>query len=332
MTSRAGADRSQSRGSLSSEVRRSFDFTTGMNLLVASTGGHLAELWRLQSEGARSHRAWVTFDTPQSRDLLKGEDVTYVPYVAPRDVAGVLRAAWLIARVVRRVGPDAIVSTGAAVALSAGIAASVRGIPMVYIESIARLHGPSLTGRILAHGNRIETWTQVHSWANKRWTAAESVLTQYERIQSDLVVPRDPILFVTLGTIAPYRFDALIDGLLKSGLASDTTTWQLGTSTRHDLPGHVHLELGFKQVQEAIERADIVVTHAGVGTVLDVLDAGKVPVVVPRTAARHEHVDDHQKDLAQYLDAMRLSVTLDASELRQEDILAAGGMRVTRKL
>jgi UDP-N-acetylglucosamine--N-acetylmuramyl-(pentapeptide) pyrophosphoryl-undecaprenol N-acetylglucosamine transferase len=310
----------------------SFDFATGTNLLVASTGGHLAELWRLQPEGARSHRSWVTFDTPQSRDLLRGEDVTYVPYVAPRDVPGVLHAARRIARLASHDRPDVIVSTGAAVALSAGIVASLKRIPMVYIESIARLHGPSLTGSILARSPRIETWTQVSSWANKQWPAAKSVLAQYERVEVDQrVAPHDLNLFVTVGTIAPYRFDALIDSLLKAGLVNETTTWQLGSTTRHDLPGRVHAELGYEQIQQAIREADVIVTHAGVGTVLDVLEAGKVPVVVPRTAARREHVDDHQMDLARHLAAAQLSVSLDASELRQEEVLAAAGMRVRRR-
>lgn len=47
-----------------------------------------------------------------------------------------------------------------------------------------------------------------------------------------------------------------------------------------------------------LHRADAVLTHAGVGSVLSARRAGHVPVVVPRLARHGEHVDDHQKDLA----------------------------------
>ena len=45
-------------------------------LLVASTGGHLKQLHRLHRrlDGVEGPYRWVTFDTPQSRSLLAGED------------------------------------------------------------------------------------------------------------------------------------------------------------------------------------------------------------------------------------------------------------------
>lgn len=320
-----------STGAVLPDGARVFDFTRGRNLLVASTGGHLAELWRLQPEQARGHRSWITFDTPQSRDLLEGEEVVFVPYIAPRDVRGVLRGARIISRVVRRTRPDAIVSTGAAVALSAGLVASTARLPMVYIESVARLQGPSMTGAILARSRRVSTWTQVEDWATSRWPVTQSVLARYERLP-DVEGPAcdRPRLFVTLGTIAPYRFDALVDGVLATGLADENTTWQLGSSLRSDLPGRVHAGLGYREMQRAIADADLVVTHAGVGTVLDVLDGGKLPVVVPRRSSRGEHVDDHQTDLARHLSEAGLSATLDASQLSRGAILAAARARVGR--
>lgn len=49
--------------------------------------------------------------------------------------------------------------------------------------------------------------------------------------------------------------------------------------------------------QELIERmstASIVVAHGGTGSIMDARSGGQVPVVVPRLAALHECVDDHQ--------------------------------------
>ena len=56
---------------------------------------------------------------------------------------------------------------------------------------------------------------------------------------------------------------------------------------------HVHL-LSPKAHREAIQRARVVVTHAGPATIMDVLEQGKVPLVVPRDPEYGEHVDAHQ--------------------------------------
>jgi UDP-N-acetylglucosamine transferase subunit ALG13 len=48
---------------------------------------------------------------------------------------------------------------------------------------------------------------------------------------------------------------------------------------------------------QAIRRARVVVTHAGVGSVMVALANGKRPIVVPRRKAFGEAVDDHQLQL-----------------------------------
>ncbi|RYG86062.1 MAG: hypothetical protein EON59_10845, partial [Alphaproteobacteria bacterium] len=61
-------------------------------LLVAATGGHLMQLTRLVRRIELAGRPlWVTFDAPQSRSLLEGQEVHYVRFTAPRDYLNVLR-------------------------------------------------------------------------------------------------------------------------------------------------------------------------------------------------------------------------------------------------
>ena len=50
-------------------------------LLVASTGGHLKQLHQLHRRltTISGPYVWATFDTPQSRSLLEGEEVEFVP-------------------------------------------------------------------------------------------------------------------------------------------------------------------------------------------------------------------------------------------------------------
>src|SRR3954451_11201364 len=62
----------------------------GKTLIVASTGGHLEQLYRLQQRfrPLLDDVEWATFDTGQSRHLLAEEIVHYVPFVKPKDARG----------------------------------------------------------------------------------------------------------------------------------------------------------------------------------------------------------------------------------------------------
>jgi UDP-N-acetylglucosamine transferase subunit ALG13 len=57
----------------------------------------------------------------------------------------------------------------------------------------------------------------------------------------------------------------------------------------------------FGGVIEKLEAAEIVVSHAGVGSIICSLRAGHVPVVFPRLKCYGETVDDHQAELAEAL-------------------------------
>jgi UDP-N-acetylglucosamine--N-acetylmuramyl-(pentapeptide) pyrophosphoryl-undecaprenol N-acetylglucosamine transferase len=72
-----------------------------------------------------------------------------------------------------------------------------------------------------------------------------------------------------------------------------------------------------------------VVTHAGAGTVLDLLRTGICPVVVPRRRARAEHVDDHQTELAELLRRRGLAHVREADELDVHTMREASGTMIT---
>jgi UDP-N-acetylglucosamine transferase subunit ALG13 len=53
-----------------------------------------------------------------------------------------------------------------------------------------------------------------------------------------------------------------------------------------------------------VQSADYVITHAGAGSVMTALRYGKVPIIVPRRGPWHEHVNDHQQELAAELSSL----------------------------
>jgi len=297
-------------------------------LWVTSTGGHLAELNliadRIQpSAGSR----WVTFETAQSVDALRDRPHLFVDYVSPRDVRAAVRAARKVLPLLRRERFDACVSTGAGVAATVLPLAAWTGIPTYYVESLARPHGPSTTGRILAHVPRVHTATQYASWADARWSYAGSILQDW-RIEQGPVTAGPLKILVTLGTIAPYRFDRAVDAVLSMLGPHDEVVWQLGSTSRTDLPGEVHEQVSVERLNQLSEAADVVVAHSGVGSVLQQFSLGKSPVLAVRRSVHHEHVDDHQAGLAETLAGHGLAGVLDLDRPSRQVLLDAAARSI----
>ena len=119
--------------------------------LVCSSGGHLFELLSLRAlweDAAREH-FWVTFDTPDARSLLAGEDVVYAHHPTNRNLLNLLRNRRLATRVLRERRPDVVLSTGAGVAVPFLRAGRRQGALTIYVESITRLGELSLSGRLV---------------------------------------------------------------------------------------------------------------------------------------------------------------------------------------
>jgi len=117
-------------------------------LFVCSSGGHLAQLYRLRPWWQGHQRAWVTFNDPQSRSLLGGERVT--PAFAPttRNVPNAIRNLGLAVRVLCAERPDVVISEGAGVAFPFFLVARALGVPTAYLEVYDRITMPTLTGRL----------------------------------------------------------------------------------------------------------------------------------------------------------------------------------------
>jgi UDP-N-acetylglucosamine transferase subunit ALG13 len=62
------------------------------------------------------------------------------------------------------------------------------------------------------------------------------------------------------------------------------------------------------EMQELMSEASLVITHAGVATIVDALRAGQRPLVMARRRHLGEHVDDHQLQIVDALAAMDLIV------------------------
>ena len=115
-------------------------------MLIASTGGHLAQLVNLRRCWAPYSRHWVTFRKPDAEAAVGEDDVTWAYHPVTRNLPNALRNLVLAVRTVRRVRPDVIVSTGAGVALPFFVVARFLRVRTVYVEAFERIERPALTG------------------------------------------------------------------------------------------------------------------------------------------------------------------------------------------
>jgi UDP-N-acetylglucosamine transferase subunit ALG13 len=296
-------------------------------LLVASTGGHLAELHDLVPRLGVGDRRWVTFDSPQSRSLLAGEDVVYVPPATSRDLVGAVRDLLVARRMFGRRRYRRVISTGAGVAMSFFLPATAAGVECTYIESATRTCGPSLTGRLAARVPRARLYTQHPSWADDTWHYGGSI---FDAFAAEPVAAAQPVrkVVVTLGTHPRYPFPRLLTRLVEILPPELDVLWQVGATVIGRMPAGARRQVPSAEMRAAMREADVVIAHAGVGSALAAMRAGRRALYVPRRRAHGEHVDDHQVEMARELHGRNLVVAREAAEITLADLDAAAAWTV----
>lgn len=299
------------------------------SLLVTVGGGHLEELWLLRPRlvGIADEVTWVAPDTPHSRSLLRDEPRIEIPLCEPRDVRATLAITRQAADVVRRGRWRNVVSTGSLPAVPFLATARARGIPAHYIETAARVQGRSLTARLLERVPGVHRYGQSPAWQRHGWSYRGSVLDGFRACPH-----HDPSLrrvVVTVGTNR-YDFRRMVVAVARSLPPGVQVTWQTGFTDVSGLGLASSRLLASEVLFEAMRQADVVVSHAGVGSAITALRAGKVPVLVPRRRAHGEHVDDHQEEIAASMARAGLAVAAEAHDLDLGVLLAAAGQHVVR--
>lgn len=304
-------------------------------LLVASTGGHLEQLTRLlpRLTPAFDDVAFASFDDQQSRSLLADHVVHYVDKIPPRGWREALRATPRAVKLLRTGGFTDIISTGSAIAVPFLAAATLQGTRTHYIESAARSEGPSLSGRIVSRLPNVHLYTQYASWADTSWHHEGSVFDPFMMIEKEEPTPPASRVVVTLGTMKRYPFRRAVNAVrrvLEDVARPDVEVlWQVGDTPVEDLGIRGFDLIPAHELKAALNESDLVFAHAGIGSCLQILDSGRVPVLLPRRRAYGEHIDDHQLLIADELEGRKLAVSRDPNALNPRDAVAAMARSVT---
>jgi beta-1,4-N-acetylglucosaminyltransferase len=118
-------------------------------LLVCSPGGHLQQMLALEPAWREMDRAWVTLPGADVGYLLADQDVTLGHGPTNRSLRRLIQNIGLAWRVLRRNRPDAILSTGAGLAVPFFAIGKLLRIRLVYVESVTRIETISLSGKLV---------------------------------------------------------------------------------------------------------------------------------------------------------------------------------------
>lgn len=113
------------------------------------------------------------------------------------------------------------------------------------------------------------------------------------------------MILVCVGA-SEYSFDRLlsiIDDLCDDGTIQDKVIAQVGSSKYVARNYQTFSLIGRDKFQDYLQNADVVITHAGTGSVVPPLKMRKKVIVFPRREKYKEHLDDHQLELADVFNA-----------------------------
>ncbi len=129
------------------------------------------------------------------------------------------------------------------------------------------------------------------------------------------------LIFITVGN-ATQRFTRLlneIDKLSEDGLfGTERIIVQVGNNA--PLISRKVTSVSFFEMEEFesfVQTANLIISHAGIGSLMHILRCGKIPIVMPRMTKYNEIINDHQLQIVEYLAASsRIYPVFEASGLR----------------
>ena len=165
----------------------------------------------------------------------------------------------------------------------------------------------------------VRFYTQYPQLESAHWRFAGSVLDGFA--PAEQAAPARPLkVVVTVGSLGMFGFRRLIERLVEVLPADAEVVWQTGATEVADLPIEARAFVPEHELRAAVEAADTVISHAGIGSALMALESGKLPILVPRLERYGEHVDDHQQQIAAELQRRGLAIDSAVEDLEVDAV------------
>jgi len=108
------------------------------------------------------------------------------------------------------------------------------------------------------------------------------------------------MIFLTVGTMYTYdRLLKIVDNAISKGIITDQVFGQIGNTNYKPQNFEYVKTLSRDKYIKCFTKADAIISHAGIGTIIMALECNKSLLVVPRLSKFNEHVNDHQVGTSQ---------------------------------
>ena len=126
------------------------------------------------------------------------------------------------------------------------------------------------------------------------------------------------MILVLLGT-QKNSFHRLLEEVQKNidnGIIQEEVIAQKGYTKFESKDMTLYDKIPTDEIKRLIDKADVVITHGGVGSIITSITKGKKVIAVPRLKKYKEHVNDHQLDIVHSFNEMGYIIGIDeVSEL-----------------
>lgn len=130
------------------------------------------------------------------------------------------------------------------------------------------------------------------------------------------------MIFVTVGT-HEQQFNRLIEYIDQWAKNSEEeVVIQTGFSTYVPQKARSSKFFSYKEMNEYIAEARLVITHGGPSSFIAPLQIGKIPIVVPRKKEFGEHVNDHQVEFCRIVAQRNRNIILLEDINKLADIIS----------
>ena len=128
------------------------------------------------------------------------------------------------------------------------------------------------------------------------------------------------MIFLIVGS-QKFPFDRLVkavDDLKARGVIRDEILGQIGPCTFEPQNMKWQRFMDKESFDSAIENCDLLITHAGEGSIMTGLIKGKKVIAVPRYEKLGEHVSDHQLEIARALEKQGCIINVEDTSRLEE--------------
>lgn len=131
------------------------------------------------------------------------------------------------------------------------------------------------------------------------------------------------MILILLGTQnnSFHRLLEKMDELVEKGIIEERILVQAGYTKYESKNMKIFDLIPQEELERYQEKADLIITHGGVGSIISSIKKGKKVIAVPRLHEYQEHVNDHQKQIVESFHKKGYIMGVNGVEELEEAIL-----------